>query len=485
MRDRLLLTHYAFRTAFVLGGIVLGILLLRAGWSLLAEIRFHVARRQLAGLAQAPAMTRPAPASPAATLVAVAETFRPLNFRPFGLFNNSNLPQSLDGPWTEEERKNIRDVLSANADLLRRLDAAIAPGNARAAPAPIAPWFTALDNPIPNVEATLLDRLRLLEDLCAVSSVVAHIEGHDDEALAHLERLFAIDRILLAHPSIAAHNLALIARARVVAVLERIAPELEFERPGVGAATRPASPAAAKRLIAALLDDTSFRAQLDQAAAFQVAALCGEPTPLDERPALLRPEQAGMTNWFLRPILVDERRRALDASTRWRAIIRSDSFELARQSPYFPTDFRLARVSTAASNTFSIQWARLTFGHFRALADARAAAVLLAARLAALDRGSPPATAESFVPALLPVAPIDPFAADGRPLRYDLGPLGVTVWSVGADGTDDGATVSRMFRGRNADQPDLVYGAGWRSSLAGAAIGPTTGPAATAPGVAP
>ena len=43
---------------------------------------------------------------------------------------------------------------------------------------------------------------------------------------------------------------------------------------------------------------------------------------------------------------------------------------------------------------------------------------------------------EELVPQFLPSVPLDPY--DGQPLRYKRLPAGFVVYSIGADGRDDG-----------------------------------------------
>jgi hypothetical protein len=80
--------------------------------------------------------------------------------------------------------------------------------------------------------------------------------------------------------------------------------------------------------------------------------------------------------------------------------------------------------------------------HYRALADRRMAATVLACRLFAADHdGRLPRTLEELVPAYLPAVPLDPLAAGGRPLGYvsaEKDPAKPRVYSVGPNGVDDG-----------------------------------------------
>jgi hypothetical protein len=76
---------------------------------------------------------------------------------------------------------------------------------------------------------------------------------------------------------------------------------------------------------------------------------------------------------------------------------------------------------------------------YAASAERRMAAVILAIRLYYLDRGVYPRALSELVPDYLPAVPLDPMAADARPLGYILAARGArpVVYSVGMDGRDD------------------------------------------------
>jgi hypothetical protein len=85
------------------------------------------------------------------------------------------------------------------------------------------------------------------------------------------------------------------------------------------------------------------------------------------------------------------------------------------------------------------------------LTTARAAAVALALRLYAAEHGGEtPATLGELVPRYLKAVPADPFAADGRPLRYVRGEQTV-VYSVSEDGVDDGGDAAMPAGQRERD----------------------------------
>jgi hypothetical protein len=90
--------------------------------------------------------------------------------------------------------------------------------------------------------------------------------------------------------------------------------------------------------------------------------------------------------------------------------------------------------------------------HYRALAEHRLAAAALAVKWYQADHdGRPPATLEELVPKYLPATPADPFAPGGKPLRYVADAKRLVVYSVGENGTDDGAS-DDLMSGRRLKQ---------------------------------
>jgi hypothetical protein len=74
-----------------------------------------------------------------------------------------------------------------------------------------------------------------------------------------------------------------------------------------------------------------------------------------------------------------------------------------------------------------------------AITARRTAAVMLALRLWREEHnGQLPATLEALVPFYLPSIPVDPFAADGKAIRYKPHTKPPVVYSVNLNGTDDG-----------------------------------------------
>ena len=83
------------------------------------------------------------------------------------------------------------------------------------------------------------------------------------------------------------------------------------------------------------------------------------------------------------------------------------------------------------------------FSHFSRLANRRMAATALAIYLHEIDHDRRPKELADLVDGYLPAVPIDPFAADGRPIGYVLEPGRSRLYSVGQDGEDDGGREER------------------------------------------
>jgi hypothetical protein len=85
---------------------------------------------------------------------------------------------------------------------------------------------------------------------------------------------------------------------------------------------------------------------------------------------------------------------------------------------------------------------------YRVLTERRVTATMLALELYARDHaGRLPETLKDLVPAYLPAVPIDPLSLDSRPLGYFPHRDPPAIYSVGYDGTDDGAPADAKLSG--------------------------------------
>ena len=82
--------------------------------------------------------------------------------------------------------------------------------------------------------------------------------------------------------------------------------------------------------------------------------------------------------------------------------------------------------------------------HFRGLAIRRMAATALAIRLYQLEHGRRPAKLADLVPKYLPAVPLDPFAAAGRPIGYLPKAPRPLLYSINADGKDQGGKYAAL-----------------------------------------
>jgi hypothetical protein len=95
---------------------------------------------------------------------------------------------------------------------------------------------------------------------------------------------------------------------------------------------------------------------------------------------------------------------------------------------------------------------------FRAIAERRMAALGLAIRLYEIDHGQRPETLDALVPEYLPGLPRDPFAAADRPIGYLRDDPQPRLYSVGANGVDEGGTYQLDRSGYvDSDVADLVF----------------------------
>jgi hypothetical protein len=156
--------------------------------------------------------------------------------------------------------------------------------------------------------------------------------------------------------------------------------------------------------------------------------------------------------WVLGPLAKETWARGLDQSGAMIAAFRATNLPqftaLSGKIPTLPmydeqtTLLNLAGYSTASLGT---RFEKM----LEVVAQGRAMAVLLAARLHAAEHGSLPERLEELRGELGGRLPVDPFVEGDQPLHYRLDSGGPTVWSVGRDGVDDHGDKIK----------DLVYGA--------------------------
>jgi hypothetical protein len=131
----------------------------------------------------------------------------------------------------------------------------------------------------------------------------------------------------------------------------------------------------------------------------------------------------------------------------------------------------LAVLTTGVSDGGGLSTSYM-LGHFRSVTDQGAAGMLLGARVFAARHGRLPAEAAEMAEEAGGPMPRDRFSAGGERLKMRVEGHGVTVWSVGENGVDDGGKVAvdgsgaklRRYGNTPRSQGDVVYGARWRDA---------------------
>jgi hypothetical protein len=366
--------------------------------------------------------------------------------------------------WTDDQKPLVQALLDRHQEAFHWIDVA---GERLG---PVSPAGANYDRNLGN--------FRSLAHLLMVNAVFEHDKGRDRAALRDLQRLHVLAHIIDQRGNII-HNLVAIAiRANLDATIERLSPILHLD-------AADGSLDSARTLLKALKD----------------------PRPLDSvawnfeseiayKSALARTE-FNLNDWWIRPLRDDDVARAM----------RQDGAQIeGMRAPDWPTSQKLLTSSAPPGRSDTnlntlIFWAsnnpnayaKIMTLHFRGISGTRAAAILLACRIHEVQHGKSAVALVDLVPEYLPAAPIDPFSPIGAALRFRVDPEGPTVWSVGENLTDEGGTVrfsatgTKLRRYDNKSpysQPDIVYGAAWRTARPPAATGPA-GPPGSGPWLAP
>jgi hypothetical protein len=150
------------------------------------------------------------------------------------------------------------------------------------------------------------------------------------------------------------------------------------------------------------------------------------------------PRAQTVLGWPMRPLFALDGVYMMDWSRRWIDAMRQENWPAARQvrSPESSAD-SWQKVVHPLSRILLPSLERAAHLHYRALASRRMAAIGLAIRIYQHDHGQRPETLEALVPDYLPVLPLDPLAADGRPIRYAPEAATPMLYCVGDNGIDE------------------------------------------------
>ena len=355
-----------------------------------------------------------------------------------------------------------------------------------------------LPSPIIQASITHLNSLRHFANILADGSTYMHVHGNDAEAVDRALDLLHLPRSLRHDPILISHLIAIGIDALACASIQSMAPGL---RASEGSIERQK----VRELIARLLDERDLWDGLRRGIEAERVVHADAIRWRGDGAWLLKPAvdlQIVRTNDHFDIALAAARQRNKPATL---AALAPWEREMENARPLFLT----APPTAAASPTvprFS-RWFRpepMTMTRFfetfyRTLAERRATAVSLAARLYYLDHGRWPDRLDELVPKYLPALPADPFHDDGRPFGYtiargalpdggdrpliyfDAGPADPAGW---VDEPTYGWYIRRGARGPWRQYRDLSRWSpppGAQPTWSPAALGSATRPAATRP----
>ncbi|UCC31398.1 MAG: hypothetical protein JSU86_03805 [Phycisphaerales bacterium] len=314
----------------------------------------------------------------------------------------------------------------------------------------------------------LLSSQRLLSKLLWFSATYHYRTGNHAEAVDTLHELLHFSEAVAAHPMLLSSLVSWACHALGRGLIEEFGSDLEL----VGAHSepngqvKPARREQLERLIVELMDDETPKKALVRTfygeRAYYLAILDSAYTrrmPFGR--TLPKPTAWGNATGFLKRPLLEL------------AVIRIARYETllaeAAMSPSWPSvserlPVRMHQSSLIREPSRSVSEIVIPSQNrsmelfFRHLAQRGMAATALAIRLFEVDNGRRPASLTELVPQYLIEVPLDPFSPDGACIRYRPDADQAVLYSVGADGNDNGGVVAiTPDERRDASRSDRLF----------------------------
>jgi len=327
---------------------------------------------------------------------------------------------------------------------------------------PWSDWNVVLSSPVMAMRLPELQTQRQLSWLMRDAALLDRRRGDHASAAERVRDMLAQSDAMQQYVPMVITHLIAIAQSRTASeVASGLATDMAAGGSGDGGpATRPADAVLVQALIADLLNESAYRTGGTRAWHGERLIALDAPSQFRPNTPLRRP-----LSWAAVPVFALDAARAAarhDAAARSTAAAAASrpprpAAAAAAPTPAWRDVPLLARPHRALSGTMYGSFNRAVVIHFRGLAERRAAAAQLAIALYRRDHGGlfPPAL-DALVPRYLPAVPRDPLAAADRPLGYRPTGRRPVLYSVGANGADDGGT-DALPPGLKPRQPDPAW----------------------------
>jgi hypothetical protein len=355
--------------------------------------------------------------------------------------------EQLDNNWplSDEERETARRMLAENEKVLAQLDVALEK--------PAADWQIHPRSPAISLLLPDLAPQRQVARVLSAAAIDAHLRGDDAEALRRILQIRRLARALDQYTHcLVVYLVARNMRSTADDTLFQIAPDLRVP------------PAAANTLRALQTDLADEKTSAD---GFRHGMFGERVLQLDTMNEVVSgrlslaaltsmagngPASGGnfsnaatmVTAYLGAPAIVGDTRQMLRIDDAIRTAIDEPTWLDAKAVITSKTAGIFEATASKSHFWFHIlcpSFDRAVQTYYRGIADDRLAATILALRAYAADHdGRLPDALSHLVPAYVPSLPADPFDQTGGSLRYRPTEPDPRLYSVGADGIDDGGS---------------------------------------------
>lgn len=307
-------------------------------------------------------------------------------------------------------------------------------------------------SPAIDLQFPHLSQIRTLAKLGSVSAIQAHISGDDSAAFDSTLDLFALSRAARTDSHTMIQYLIGVA---IESLACRAIESIQSPLAAAGTGSQPDS-GQLRALIQILLAEDDMRATYHHAMLGERAFVLDYMMVVIESPEKMGAPAASPFSALIKPALLADVVHGQELITQVAGMAEFTNVEQTRKKyPEQPSNDTLAGLQSTLSSMLIPSYLRSVELYYRALAERRMAACALAIRLYEREHGQLPATLTELVPQYLPAVPLDPMAADNRPISYHPDGEAPILYSVGDNGRDDGG--HEHERGKDSGPDDHAF----------------------------